>query len=194
MALTIQDKAFIAAVAGLDERRPNDRTAILSAYRKTFGVGEEVTDKTIMGRYGRLMKCDAAKDHEERMATVKEQAIGAAAAESAGKLVTLATQEQEKMRQAKVNLAVALCEITRQMAENPALDGKRISLAGLSKFIPGIFDYRLDDEAGLTTEQARALEKMAETPRGEGAPDGPLPLPEPVRQGEAIGWVMGGKA
>ena len=180
--VTTQDKAFIAAVAGLDERRANDRSALLKAYRSVYAVGEDVTDRQIMTQYHRLMKVDAARDYAETIEAVKTGATRAAAAEGAGKLVTLAMQEQEDMRQSRANAARLVRNLTERLADNP--DDKRVTLAGLSKLLQPIFGYELGDDEGLDAETARALTETI----GEAQPQpdvAALSLPSPARRGSA---------
>lgn len=195
VSVTIQDKAFIAAVAGLDERRPNDRAAILKAYRSTYGVGEDaMSDRAVMGAVHRLMKQDEAKDHAKTIETVKEGAQGKAAAEEAGKLVTLAMQEQEDMRQARANVAAWLRGITGALAKKPDLDGKKVSLAGASKFIKEVFAYDVADDDGLDADTARVLQEAVGA-EAQPAQTEPLPLPEPEPKAKGVAWPgIGGHA
>lgn len=188
-AVTMQDKAFIAAVAGRDERRPNDRAAILSAYRATYGVGDGLADKGIMAAYHRLMKQDGAKDAAERVVATQEAAIGVAAAAGAGELVSLAMQEQKDMRQARANAARLVKELTARLADDPG--DKRVTLAGLAKLLTPIFEYDLGEDEGLDAATAKAMQGAL----GAGAApatDEPLPLPTPERRVPGMAWPSGG--
>lgn len=195
-SITIRDKAVIAATTGLDDQRPEDRRLIVAAYRRVYEAGDDVSERAVLGRYRQLMKQDEAKEHAKRVEVKQEAAQGAAAAESAAELVRIEAEAEAEKRRAKALLArLVRIRIEGLLGAEPAVLAKQASLASLSKFIPAIEGMKLDDDGGLEEAAAAALEAAAQADksRGDEAPDGALPLPGPVRQGDAIGWVVKGK-